>query len=525
MERGRVMGIVDILSAPSGGLIYHLITLFAIQAVFGMALDEWHRHRQIEFQRLMVAFGTLLGTRLVLMLAALVTSRGWLLAQNVLPPLERCFDLVTVTMVLFAFLPRDLEIGRITRSACLINLALALIVYGVFAPLWYMDATASPLLGYNGYWQEIVWEVWQVLLLVWAVVALRQGAVPQRRLVLSSAVVLLIGHLLHLFLRQGPPHIAGWERVAGLIASALWVAATYRAVVTQLVARELSSDRDNWTAVGQLRETEKLYEEVERICASLELPVVLDRATQSALKIFEARLCAILLFDPRAPETMRMAAVRRADGTYETDLGSVDAKSTPILRQALVHRRQVTIEAGSDDSPGWQQLLAAFNSRADETLAVTPLLSGPQLVGVMVVGDAATEWIVPQVQGSGRVLTALIGAAVGHALLSQVLGSAKVRPPAAAASAPAARPVTPAAPSPATQPVIGPTARTAVRPGEVAAAQLQLEQARREVVEIEETVRSLRSELAERNRQLAQLSQSLKNNGSAAETGATMPSA
>ena len=75
--------------------------------------------------------------------------------------------------------------------------AIPSIVYGAFAPLWFADVTASPLLDYNGYWQEIVWEAWQVLLLVWAVVALWQGTVPQRRLVAFGTAY--------------PPHSSAWN--------------------------------------------------------------------------------------------------------------------------------------------------------------------------------------------------------------------------------------------------------------------------------------------------------------------------
>jgi hypothetical protein len=506
------MGIVDILSAPPGSLIYHLITLFGIQAVFGMALDEWQRRRQSEFQRLVFAFGVMLAARLLLMVAALITAQGWLPTQHVIPPLERCLDLVSVTVVLYAFLPRDNRIGRLTRSACLINLALALVVYGAFAPLWISAIDQSPLLNYNGYWQELVWEGWQILLVLWALVVLQRGAVLQRRLVLSIFVILLIGHMLHLSLHQGPPNIAGWERVSNLMASALLVAITYRAVVTDLAARALDSDRDNSTAGERLPETQRLYEEVERICSSADLPVVLERATQSALTIFDARLCAILLFDPHRMESIQIAAIRRTDGTYDTNQGPLELKSQPVIRRVLMRQKQATVEAGSDDSPNWTHLLTVLRSHPDETLTIIPLLSGPGSVGVLVVGGTSTEWTVPHGQGTGGVLTALIGSTIAHAKLAQQVGTgaARTRPRAGERA-------TTAAPAPAQQLAVRPAAP---KPLEISVAQQQLEQARREVSEIEQTVRRLRAELAERNRRLAQLSQSFRGDEASSEPGA-----
>jgi len=59
---------VNLLTTPPGGLVYHLVVLFAIEAILGIALGQWQRDRQNKLAfRLAVAGGLLFLSRLVLM--------------------------------------------------------------------------------------------------------------------------------------------------------------------------------------------------------------------------------------------------------------------------------------------------------------------------------------------------------------------------------------------------------------------------------------------------------------------------
>ena len=230
------MSIIEILSAPPGGLVYHLITLFAIQAVLGMALDESLRHRQPEYRRLVLAFGLLFLTRLLLMIVALITWQGFLLSQGVLPPLERFLDLVSLLLTLYTVGLREDKIAGINRSFCVINLIVASVVYGVFAPLWYSSLARSPSLHYNGSWQEWVWAIWHVLVLIWALCIIIRYDVRQKSLFVSIFAILLFGCVMQVVMPQGAPNVAGWERLANLIVYPLFAVATYRSVVEELLA-------------------------------------------------------------------------------------------------------------------------------------------------------------------------------------------------------------------------------------------------------------------------------------------------
>ena len=231
------MSIIDIVSAPPGGLVYQLITLFAIEAVFGMAVDGWLRSRQAESRRLAIAFGLILLMRIVQMIAGLITWQGWLPPQDILPPLERFVDLASLVLIFYGFAPTQGRWVKFNFWFCIGNLGLALVVYVLFAPIWYLSVFQDPTLSYNGSWQEMIWEIWQILVLIWALFIFARHAVQQRGLLISAFAILLLGHLLHITLMQGSPHVAGWERLANLIAFSILAAAVYRITVGGLVGR------------------------------------------------------------------------------------------------------------------------------------------------------------------------------------------------------------------------------------------------------------------------------------------------
>ncbi|NIO67802.1 MAG: hypothetical protein GTN71_01740, partial [Anaerolineae bacterium] len=58
-----IFNLIAQLSRPPGGLVYHLITLFTIEASLGLALGQRRRVPRQGLGRLIVAFGGLLLAR------------------------------------------------------------------------------------------------------------------------------------------------------------------------------------------------------------------------------------------------------------------------------------------------------------------------------------------------------------------------------------------------------------------------------------------------------------------------------
>ena len=145
------------LSRPPGGLVYHLITLFTIEASLGMALGQWRRVPYQRVGRLIVAFGGLLLARGILMALALLSQMGFLTFAALAPPLERFFDTAAVILLCWAFVLPTLRLDtRAFPIFLLANLSVATALCLVLTPLWWAAFSLDSTLDYSRHWQVIL---------------------------------------------------------------------------------------------------------------------------------------------------------------------------------------------------------------------------------------------------------------------------------------------------------------------------------------------------------------------------------
>ena len=100
-----LQGLIELITVPPGGMIYHLVTLFAIQRILVMAFGYWRRNRRdwTAIRLLVVAAGFFLASILLMLVGGL--ERIGLLSSNlILPPLERFLTLATLLLTVWAFL-------------------------------------------------------------------------------------------------------------------------------------------------------------------------------------------------------------------------------------------------------------------------------------------------------------------------------------------------------------------------------------------------------------------------------------
>lgn len=393
------MSIADILSSPPGGLAYHLIMLFAIQAVLGMALDEVGRSNRPELRRTVIAFGVLFVSRLFLMGVALVAWQGLVPSQVVLPPLERFLDLLGIILLFYAINfkeTRGVSAGRILLVA---NLILAVIAYLVLTAAWYFALRFSPELRYNGYWHEYVWEPWQIAIAAVGVVyVLRQQNITQKVLASSMFVLFVVGHLAHVLSLQGGPHVAGWVRVGNIIAYPLFATMTYRANAANwaierkraemtLPQRQPKLQEDAVNGPSRLRRGIERLEIATHVLGSLELPTVVERATDTAIKVFDVELVALLIRRAPASTALEIAGVRHRAGSYDANKGQIDLAEVPLLRRLLHRQKQIIIEADDDGAEEWTDLLEQIGASSDYSFMIQPLVAEGESIGALLIAD------------------------------------------------------------------------------------------------------------------------------------------
>ncbi|MDH4138797.1 MAG: GAF domain-containing protein, partial [Anaerolineae bacterium] len=389
-----IFGALNLLSAPPGGVVYHLVTLFAIEAALGMALGQWQRTRQQGPLRMAIAFGSLLLMRLCLMLVALLTWQGFLDPAALVPPLERFFDTVGVILLCWAFVFPSLESPDLSRLFLIVNLGLATMACLVLAPLWYLDFRMAAGLDYNGYWQDIVWDLWKLLLFCTACLILLWQASRERGLLLSVFTCLLVGSFLHQMVVwlapqfYGVAHIAGWERLANFVSFPLLTVAVYRIVIS-----EISSQGRELDTVGEGPESEiegflPLLRATHKTGASLELPVVMDSAVAGTAQALTADMCAIAFPADGETEEFHLAAIypqRKREGDISF---SLDEQK---IIQPVVRRGEQIVTDSVEGDVQVMKLYALMGFSEMGPLLLQPLSREHDVTGILIVGNPQTK--------------------------------------------------------------------------------------------------------------------------------------
>ncbi|TEU18915.1 MAG: GAF domain-containing protein [Anaerolineales bacterium] len=380
---------LNLLSALPGGLVYHLVTIFAIEAALGMAMGQWQRTRQRDPFRMAVAFGGLLLMKLCLMLVALLAWQGFLDPAALVPPLERFFDTVGVVLLCWAFVFPSLDSPDLSRLFLIANLSLAAMASLVLVPLWYLDFGAIADLNYNGYWQDIVWDIWKLLLFCTACLILLWRARRERGLLLSVFTSLLVGSFLHQMVVwiaphfYGVAHIAGWERLANFVAFPLLAVAVYRIVIADISSRSRELE-----TVGEVERFLPLLRISQKTGASLELPVVLESAVAGTAQALRADMCAIAFPADGETDEFHLAAIY-PQGEREEDI-SLSLDEQQIIQPAVRRGEQIVTDSTEGDAKV-MELYALMGFSEMGPLLIQPLSQGHDVIGILIVGNPQTK--------------------------------------------------------------------------------------------------------------------------------------
>ncbi|MFB0535823.1 MAG: ATP-binding protein [Anaerolineae bacterium] len=388
-----IFNALNLLSAPPGGLVYHLVTLFAIEAALGMALGQWQRTQQKGSLRMVIAFGSLLLMRLCLMLVALLAWQGFLDPAALVPPLERFFDIVGVVLLCWAFVFPSLDSPDLSRLFLIANLSLATMTCLVLIPLWYLDFGVTADLNYNGYWQDIVWGIWKLLLLCTACLFLLWRASHERGLLLSVFTCLLVGSFLHQMVVGLAPHvyevahIAGWERLANLVVFPLLAVTVYRIVIAEISSRSRELQTLGERAEDEIERFLPLLKASQKTGASLELPVVVDSAVEGTAQALRADVCAIAFPTDKTGE-LHLAAIYPRRKRKEDISLTLDEEQ--ILRPAVSRGEQIVIDSVEGDAEV-MKLYALMGFSEMGPLLIQPLSREHDVIGVLIVGNPQTK--------------------------------------------------------------------------------------------------------------------------------------
>ncbi|WP_420643789.1 sensor histidine kinase [Candidatus Leptofilum sp.] len=391
--------IIQLLTESPGNIVYHLVTLFALQAVLGIAFSQWRRNKQDKTAvRTAIAAGFLIAGRLIIMVASLIIINNDVSSIVILPPLEQMVNTVTAVFLLWAFIPSPQKLPRLGHILLLLTLLVVGIMGLSFAQAWAAQVADAPVPTqhpYNGTPQATVWGVVQIVLLAAGlVVTLLNGRLrPTFRPFILG--LLLLAHLAHFWnypeLIPSGTDIPYWIRLGYLAALPLWAIMTYRESLAPLVALQLNT----LPAHQQLNRSLALAADV---IESDNRRSRLQTAAEMTARLTDAAFVGIGLQPDEAPETVRLISnlpqpQTNAPRTWQLHLSDWE----PMAELMRSGKRRHLPLTGSKARQVYA-LYEALGIGALGGLLLEPLKAEDEVIGLMILAlpDGRIQWPISQ---------------------------------------------------------------------------------------------------------------------------------
>ena len=369
-----VTQLTRLLSVPPGDLVYHLVVLFAIEAMLLMAIGEGRRSNWSgSALRLTLAASGVLVLRGAQVIVALLSIAGVANSPWIMPPLERFAAVASLGLLAWAFLPFVDDVAQAGLVLVVVNLIGSAILYAVLAPQWYREAQNAGTF-YNATLADWIWSVWAAALAALAAL----GALLRRRgqwaLLVTVFGLFLLGYLLHLVYAEPQTHVAGWVRLAELcayplLAGLMILRTSEREEATQATSRASATASLPWHAI----------EVCQRVAEATNINVALQRAGMAISSLLGTEVLAIGLLT-ESGDTVELAAVCRAGA--ETRSGpAFDIASQLPVHSAVSRQRALLV---TEDQELQHATLAALVGGTTGPLWIQPLVHQREAMGVLI---------------------------------------------------------------------------------------------------------------------------------------------
>jgi GAF domain-containing protein len=376
--------LTQLLSVPPGDLVYHLIVLFAIEAILMMAIAEGQRSNWTSSTlRLALASGGLLIVRLALVAVALLSAAGVINSAWVAPPLERFVAVASLGLLIWAFVLWVEDYPQAGLVLVIVNSVAAMILYAYFAPQWYTAAQSTGTF-YNATLADWVWNVWAVALAALGMITSALRRRGQWGILVVAFGLLLVGHALHLLMAETQSHVAGWVRLAELCVYPILVGLMLRRATERQESVPMASATP-WA----------LIEACQRVGDALNVNVALQRAGVAISNVLSADVLAIGLLN-EASHTIELGAICRM-GMPARSGPSFDIESQLPVQSAINRQRGVSVGV---EQEAQRATLAALVGGTAGSLWVQPLIYQRATTGVLIIGRAHTtaDWTPGEMQ-------------------------------------------------------------------------------------------------------------------------------
>jgi len=384
---------IQLLLAPPGGLVYHLLLLFALEAILGLSLGAWRRRRvgqpaAISGLFVAAAAGMLLA-RLILIAVALWGIADASSVARLIPPLERALDSAVVLLLVWALIPwgRYRDLSWFLPGFGLLAIA---VIFALLLSAWQVDLTNNPTLMYNSSGQQTAWSLMQLLLLAAGMLGLLWRRERGWGLQIVALALLALGQVMQLASPDLQVHQAGWVRLAQVLVFPLLAVSVYRLAITDLSERTHELEEVRQDSISQITGLLYLLESGQRTIASLNMADVLDRAVREVVRLLKIELCGLVLpLDvPRGQAELAAVYSAKAEGTANTVRFALS--DHPAIEHAIKRKKAVTIDVSSEHAQV-KEIYVLLGSMKTGPLLIQPLLYNSSVIGALLLGNPHSQ--------------------------------------------------------------------------------------------------------------------------------------
>jgi signal transduction histidine kinase len=391
--------IIQLLTESPGNIVYHLVTLFALQAVLGIAFSQWRRNKQDKTAvRTALAAASLIAGRLIIMIASLIIINNAVSSIVILPPLEQAINTVTAVFLLWAFIPSPQKMPRLGHVLLLFALLIVGIMTLSFAQVWAAQVADAPVptqIPYNGTLQATIWGLVQIALLaIGLILTLGNGRLrPTSRPFILG--VLLLAHLAHFWnypeLIPSGTDIPYWIRLGYLAALPLWAIMTYRESLAPLVALQLNT----LPVHQQLNRSLGL---AATVIESNNTRNRLQAAVEMTARLTEAAFVGIGLLPEEAPNTVRLISNLPQPQTNSPRTWQLHLSDWEPFQQLVQTGKGSHLPLTGSKARQVYALYEALGIGALGGLLLEPLTQHNEVMGLMVLAlpDGRIQWSTSQ---------------------------------------------------------------------------------------------------------------------------------
>lgn len=381
--------IIELLSRPPGSVIYHLLTLFALQIVLALSYSRWQRDANDESSRRMTfAAAGILIARLILLFAGLLMDGDPTRARITLPPMEQAIDMATVILLVWGLAPFAMDRPRLADGVLLISLIVVAVMFLFFFQDWQNRVNATGITtAYIGTVQAYVWGILQMAILgaglVWLVME-RTSRLTLRPIIVA---IVLLAHVANFFnypeIIPSGTEIIYWLRMGYLVAFPLWAVLAYRENLRNLLT---AAEADRAQADLLARNLQLTTDVIGARTPELRLEQALDMVTG----LIPTQLASIGLIDESNPQRVIFGQLRTRAGRDTDYSRQIKLSDHAAFRLAFEQQRGIELLPRGVGARQTHELSQQFNVGALGPVFIEPLLAAGQCLGFLMLAAPTT---------------------------------------------------------------------------------------------------------------------------------------